>query len=66
VRTGVRILAELQGHTTGFAVPALVVDLPGGGGKVTLGPDMVLEHDDHELVVRNYQGRVFHYPEPRP
>jgi lysine 2,3-aminomutase len=59
-------LRQLQGHTSGFAVPAFVLDLPGGGGKVTLSPDSVLQHDELELTVRNYQGRVFRYPEPRP
>jgi lysine 2,3-aminomutase len=64
VGEGLEILRQLQGHTTGFAVPAFVVDLPGGGGKVTLGPDAVVEHTEEELVVRNYQGRIFRYPEP--
>lgn len=64
VHVGLDILRELQGHTTGFAIPALVVDLPGGGGKVTLAPDSVVEHSTSELVVRNYQGRVIRYPEP--
>jgi lysine 2,3-aminomutase len=35
---GVRILQELRGHTSGLAVPHLAVDLPGGGGKVTVQP----------------------------
>jgi lysine 2,3-aminomutase len=35
---GVRILESLRGHTSGLAVPHLAVDLPGGGGKVTVQP----------------------------
>jgi lysine 2,3-aminomutase len=64
VQTGLDLVQQLQGHTTGFAVPAYVVDLPGGGGKVVLGPQAVVEHTDTELIVRNYQGRVLSYPEP--
>ena len=33
---GVEILEQLRGWTSGLAVPHLAVDLPGGGGKVTL------------------------------
>jgi lysine 2,3-aminomutase len=37
--TGVAILEELRGTTSGLAIPHLAVDLPGGGGKITIGPD---------------------------
>jgi len=37
--TGVAILEALRGHTSGLAVPHLAVDLPDGGGKITLQPD---------------------------
>ena len=36
---GIEILDRLRGHTSGLAVPQLAVDLPGGGGKVTLQPE---------------------------
>jgi len=39
---GVRILEALRGHTSGLAVPHLAVDLPGGGGKVTVQPGYLL------------------------
>ena len=63
--TGVEILRELRGFTSGLAVPHLAVDLPGGGGKVTLQPDYVVERRTSETVFRNYQGDRYAYPEPR-
>ncbi len=36
---GLEILGALRGHTSGLAVPHLAVDLPGGGGKVTIQPE---------------------------
>src|SRR5438045_4845452 len=63
--TGVEILRELRGFTSGLAVPHLAVDLPGGGGKVTLQPEYVLERSAHETVFRTYLGERFSYPEPR-
>jgi lysine 2,3-aminomutase len=61
---GVEILRDLRGFTSGLAVPHLAVDLPGGGGKVTLQPDYVVERRPQETVFRNYLGERFSYPEP--
>jgi lysine 2,3-aminomutase len=61
---GIGILEQLRGHTTGLAVPHLAVDLPGGGGKVTLQPEYVVERRGHETVFRNYRGEPYVYPEP--
>jgi lysine 2,3-aminomutase len=64
LHVGVRILDELRGHTSGLAVPHFAVDLPGGGGKVTLQPDYVLERRASETVFRNFRGERYVYPEP--
>jgi len=62
---GVEILQGLRGWTSGLAVPHFAVDLPGGGGKVTLQPDYVVERTGTHTVLRNYQGEPYRYPEPR-
>jgi lysine 2,3-aminomutase len=64
VQTGVDIIQSLRGHTTGYAVPHYVIDAPGGGGKVPLSPDYVEGRDGDHLLVRNYAGRTFKYPDP--
>jgi lysine 2,3-aminomutase len=61
---GIEILEQLRGHTTGLAVPHLAVDLPGGGGKVTLQPDYVVERATDQTVFRNFKGERYAYPEP--
>lgn len=61
---GVEIVEALRGWTTGLAVPHLAVDLPGGGGKVTLQPDYVVERREGETVLRNFKGARYSYPEP--
>jgi lysine 2,3-aminomutase len=38
VAKGIEIIEGLRGHTSGYAVPTYVVDAPGGGGKVPVGP----------------------------
>jgi len=64
VAKGIEIIETLRGHTTGYAVPQFVIDAPGGGGKVPLNPDYVLVRDEQRVLVRNYEGKVFEYPEP--
>jgi lysine 2,3-aminomutase len=62
---GVEILEGLRGWTTGLAVPHLAVDLPGGGGKVTLQPEYLIARQGRETIFRNYRGEKYAYPEPR-
>jgi lysine 2,3-aminomutase len=64
IATGVEILRALRGFTSGLAVPHLAVDLPDGGGKVTMQPDYVVERRAGETVLRNYRGELYRYPEP--
>src|SRR5438128_7092501 len=63
VRKGLDIMEGLRGHTTGYAVPQYVIDAPGGGGKVPLAPEYVLSRNADRVVIRNYEGKVFEYPE---
>ena len=57
---GVELIEMLRGHTTGLAVPTYVVDSPGGGGKIPLSPDYVVESCSSEIVLRTYQGVLVH------
>ncbi len=64
VATGLRIIAALRGHTSGYAVPHFVIDAPGGGGKVPLLPETVVGRDGADLLLRNFEGRIYRYPDP--
>ena len=64
VGTGVKIMEEMRGHTSGLAVPTFVIDLPGGGGKVPIQPNYVLSQTEDELILRNYRGHIFRYRNP--
>jgi len=63
VRTGLALMEKLRGHTTGYAVPTYVIDAPGGGGKVPVNPEYVLSHNADRVVIRNFEGKIFEYPE---
>lgn len=60
---GVEIIESLRGHTTGLAVPTFVVDAPGGGGKIPLGPEYLVERREGQVILRNYAGESFVYPD---
>ncbi len=63
VAKGLEIIKGLRGFTSGYAVPTFVIDAPGGGGKIPLLPDYVVEHNKEHIVLRNYKGDVCEYPE---
>ena len=64
VSKGIEIIEHLRGHVSGYAVPTFVVDTPGGGGKVPVGPNYIVSQSPHAIVLRNYEGRIVAYPEP--
>ena len=63
VAKGLEIMEKLRGHTTGYAVPTYVIDAPGGGGKVPINPEYVLCRNAGRVLIRNFEGKIFEYPE---
>jgi lysine 2,3-aminomutase len=66
VEHGLTIIRGLRGFTTGYAVPTYVIDAPGGGGKTPLLPGYCEGRDGDDLVLRNYAGGLYRYPDPLP
>jgi lysine 2,3-aminomutase len=64
VSKGLEIIEGLRGHTTGYAVPHFVIDAPGGGGKIPLLPEYVVGRDGDDLLLRNFEGNTYRYPDP--
>jgi lysine 2,3-aminomutase len=63
VEKGIEIIEGLRGHTTGYAVPQFVIDAPGGGGKIPLLPEYLVGRDGDDLLLRNFEGGVYRYPD---
>ena len=63
VAKGLEIIRGLRGHTSGYAVPHYVIDAPGGGGKIPILPDYCQGRDGGDVVLRNYQGKLYRYPD---
>jgi lysine 2,3-aminomutase len=64
VEKGLEIIQALRGHTTGYATPIFCIDAPGGGGKIQLAPDPVAGRDGDDLLLRNFEGKIYRYPDP--
>lgn len=64
VQKGLDIIRGLRGFTSGYAVPTYVIDAPGGGGKVPLLPEYRAGRDGDDLLLRNYAGNLYRYPDP--
>jgi len=65
IEEGKEIMRGIRGFTSGFAVPAYVVDTPKGGGKVPILPEYEVSHDEKGFCLRNYEGKLFTYPDVR-
>jgi len=63
VSVGINIIEKLRGHTSGYAVPTYVIDAPGGGGKVPIGPNYVVSQEEGKYTIRNYEDKSFTYIE---
>ncbi|HTX87359.1 MAG TPA: KamA family radical SAM protein [Bacteroidales bacterium] len=63
VEKGLEIIRGLRGHTSGYAVPQYVIDAPGGGGKIPLLPDYTQGREENYVLLKNYEGKVFRYPD---
>ncbi|MCU0749388.1 MAG: KamA family radical SAM protein [Akkermansiaceae bacterium] len=66
VAEGVAVIEGLRGHTTGYAIPQFVIDGPGGGGKIPINPNYLIESVPGRVTLRNFEGNVFEYPDPTP
>jgi lysine 2,3-aminomutase len=64
VGEGLRLMAELRGYTTGYAVPTYVVDAPGGGGKIPVQAETVVGHEGDTWRLRNWEGKTYTYVDP--
>lgn len=61
IQTGLHIMENLRGHTTGFAVPTYVICTP--LGKTPLAPNYLVAQRPDYAVVRNYEWRTWKDPD---
>ncbi len=62
--TGLQIIERMRGHTTGYAIPTFVVDAPGGGGKIPIDPNYIVQKQEGQYLLRNYSGQEYTHYDP--
>lgn len=63
VENGLDIIRGLRGFTSGYAIPQFVIDAPKGGGKIPLLPEYVVGKENGDILLRNYENKLFKYPD---
>jgi len=64
IATGQALVRSLRGRVSGLCQPSYVLDIPGGAGKVPIGPSYLHESPAGEtLVVEDWQGKLHVYPD---
>ncbi len=64
VQTGIDLMERLQGRLSGIALPKLILDAPGGFGKVPIGPDWIVSRSEGVTRVRTPRGVEVDYVDP--
>jgi lysine 2,3-aminomutase len=64
LQTGIDIMQRLQGRLSGIALPKLIVDTPGGLGKVPVGPDYVVARAPGVTRFRTHRDVEVDYLDP--
>ena len=66
IADGQRLMAALRGRLSGLCLPAYVLDIPGGFGKVPVGPGWLAPGArPGEHVVTDWQGGTHLYRDPQ-
>ncbi len=61
IKQGMKVIAALRGWTSGMAVPHLIIDIEGGGGKIPILPDYLQKVEGKKYYFKNYAGEEFVY-----
>ncbi|WP_083457831.1 KamA family radical SAM protein [Sandaracinus amylolyticus] len=64
LQTGIDLMERLQGRVGGIALPKLIVDTPGGMGKVPVGPDWIVRRERGVTTLRTHRGVEVDYVDP--
>jgi len=58
----IALVEKLRGHLSGLCQPTLVIDIPGGHGKVALHGNPIVREDEHFIYLRGFKGEIAAYP----
>ena len=62
IEKGMEIIKKMRGYTSGYAIPQLVIDAPGGGGKIPINPNYIQKITSKGVFLKNYKDNEYFYP----
>ena len=62
IETGLKIMEDLRGFTSGLAIPTYIVNAPDGLGKTPLLPEYLISLAEDEVTIRTWEKRTLNYP----
>ena len=67
IAEGQALMRELRGRISGLCQPTYVLDIPGGFGKISVGPNYVTSNEADGTMIEDPDGSLHDYPaETRP
>ena len=62
IETGQALMKQLRGRVSGLALPTYMLDIPGGYGKVPVGPTYIADTVDGVALIEDINGQSHAYP----
>jgi len=59
VDAALKIMKKVIGHTSGLAIPKLILDIENGGGKIPLSPNYLIKRKGKKYILNNFEGKKF-------
>lgn len=65
VSTGINIMENLRGYTSGMAIPTYIINAPGGFGKTPINPIYKISQSNDHIKIRTWEGKIIDYPDSK-
>jgi lysine 2,3-aminomutase len=62
IKRSLELMDNLRGRISGHCLPTLVIDIPGGHGKVPLVKNPIVKEDEQFIYLQGFSGGVAAYP----
>lgn len=63
IEEGLEIMQYLRGNTSGLAIPAYIINAPGGLGKIPILPEYIKKVADNKYILTTWEGKKIEYIE---
>lgn len=61
VETGLKIMQDLRGFTSGLAIPTYIINATGGLGKTPLLPEYLVSVAEDEVTIRTWENKILKF-----